>query len=427
MSNVRPAAFKRAFASLRTRNYRLFFFGQTVSLAGTWMQDVATAWLVLRLTESPVALGTMLTIRFAPMLALSLLGGVVADRFPKRRLLLIAQAVMLAQALVMGGLTSAGLITVVEIYVLSGIRGLADALDMPTRQAFVFELVGPRDTPNAIALNSTIFNAARVVGPAIGGVLVATVGTAICFYLNALSFLAVLLALTLMRTAELYTFPRRAEGNVLGRLAEGFRYARRTPDVLLVFFVLGTLGTFGCNFNVILPLIARYVVDSGPTGLGAITAAAGFGSLLAALSVAYRARPSRRVLLLSASVFSALLCLVALSRSLPVTVGLLFLQGGFGVVFLTTCNIRLQLLAPAELRGRVMAIYALLLVGTAPFSSLLIGVLAEKTGVQATILEMGALCLLGVVFGVGYAHRVEVWSAPEAALGGQLHARKPGP
>ena len=409
------AAFKEGFRSLHNRNYRLFFFGQTVSLAGTWMQDVAQAWLILRLTDSPLALGTMIMIRFLPMLGLSLFSGVVVDRFPKRSLLLVTQSVMLVQALVLAGLTSAGLATVGLIYLLSGIRGVADALDMPTRQSFVVEMVGPQDVPNAVALNSTMFNIARIAGPALGGVLVATVGTAICFYVNAASFLAVLVALVLMRTADLHSVAPRRDGRVLPELVEGLRYARRTPDVFLIIITLGFLGTFGYNFNIVVPLIAKYVVDSGPAGLGALTAAMGVGSLVAALFLAYRSRPSRKVLLLSASLFTLLWFCIGLSSRLVPSLILLFLVGSAGVVFMTTCNIRLQLLSPAHLRGRMMALYSLLFVGTTPISSELIGFMAERIGVRESIVGMSALCLLGVLAGTAYARRSRLFSLPDLA------------
>lgn len=399
---MRPTA---AFRSLRTRNYRLYFLGQLVSLAGTWMQEVAQAWLVLRLTDSPLALGLTVTIRFAPTLFLALLGGLLADRVPKRRVLMLTQTVMLAQAVVMTILTAAGLITFLHICLLSAVRGVADALDVPARQSMVVELVGPADVGNAVGLNSSLFNLARIVGPALGGIVVASLGVAVCFFINSVSFLAVLVALALMRTNELHAVARPAAGRVRTQLAEGIRFAVGTPQVVTILVLVAAIGTFGYNFQVILPLMAKYALGTGPAGLGALTSALGAGSLLAGLTAAHRTSVSQRVFLGGAAGFSLMLLLVGLSSSMPVTLGLLAGAGFCGILFHTAANTRLQLIVPDQLRGRVLSIYFLLFLGTTPLGSLLAGTLAEQRGVQETVVVLALLCAIGVGVGLLLALR----------------------
>lgn len=385
----------RTLRSLEHRNFRLFWTGQLVSLVGTWMADVALAWLVLDLTDSPVMLGVAMTLRFGPTLFLSLFGGVLADRLPKVRIIMATQSVLMLQAFVIAAFTSSGLITITLVYVLALVRGAAQAIDMPTRQAFVFELVGPADVQNAVALNSSLFNGARVVGPAIGGVLVSTVGVAACFWLNAVSFVPVLIALALIRPAEMHPVTRPAKGRVLRQLGEGFRYAVSTPDVALILGMVAVIGTFGYNFTVMLPLLARYAFDSGPVGLGALTSAVGVGSLLAAVFVASGGRPMRRTVLLGAGGFSFALLLLGLAPGQPAALVLLVIVGFFGILFHTSANSRLQLIVPGELRGRVLSMYALLFMGTTPLGSLLVGALAERQGIRVAIGEVAVVCLLG--------------------------------
>ena len=390
------------FRALRTRNYRLFWFGQVVSQMGTWMQRVAQAWLVLQLTDSPLALGTIATVQFTPVLIFSLFGGVLADRMPKRRLLIATQALMAVQALAFALLVTFDLITLPLIYALAAVLGVAAALDTPTRQAFVVEMVGPDDLANAVALNSTQFNTARIVGPALGGALVATLGVAACFWLNSISFAAVIGGLLLMRPAELHPSRKAARGNLVGQIVEGIRYAVTTPDAAQVVLLVGVIGMLGYNFTVLLPLVARYVLHWGPAGFGILTSAMGVGSLCAALAVAYASRPSEQVLLIGAAAFSALLFALGLSHWGAVSIPLLVALGGASIVFTSTANTRLQLIAPPELRGRVMSIYSLLFMGTTPAGALIIGVLAEAVGVQLTVVILAAGCSAGVLAAIAY-------------------------
>lgn len=407
-------AAERTFHSLKNRNYRLYWIGQVVSLSGTWMQRIAQAWLVLQLTHSPLALGTVTAIQFTPILIFSLFGGVVADRVPKWRFLLLTQSVMAVQALVLAILVASGQIHLFHIYLLAGVLGIASALDGPTRQAFVSELVGLDDLPNAVALNSTIFNTSRILGPAFGGLMIATVGTAGCFFLNAFSFLGVIGGLLLMDPTRFFTGRPIRRGNMIGQIGEGLRYAVTTPDTALPLILMAILGTFGYNFTVILPLIADEVLHMGPIGFGVLTAAMGVGSLAAALGVAYQGRATRQALLIGATGFSITLFLVALSHWWFITVPLLALLGLCSIIFSATANTRLQTVAPSHLRGRIMSIYQLLFAGTTPIGSLIVGGLAERSNVQWAVAIVAGLCLLGVVVGLVYLRTHSKELLPEA-------------
>lgn len=400
---------RTAFRALSIRNYRLFWSGQVVSQAGTWMQRVALSWLVLRLTDSPVALGTVTTVQFTPILVFSLFGGVLADRAAKRRLLIITQSVMLVQALTVALLTSMGLIQLWQIYGLALVLGIASALDQPARSSFIVEMVGPDDLPNAVALNSTQFNVARLLGPALGGLCIAWIGVAGCFYVNAASYVAVIAGLLLMRPSELFAVAgRRPQGHVLRQIGEGIRYAVTTPDIALVLMLMAVLGTFGYNFTVVMPLIARYVLHAGPAGFGVLTSAMGAGSLVAALGIAYGGRAGRTTLLVAGATFSLLLLALSASHWWLLTVPLAVVLGLASVTFTATASTRLQLLAPAHLRGRVMSLYALLFAGTTPIGSAVVGGLSHVLGVQWALAIMAGICLLGVLAGLLFLWRIRL-------------------
>lgn len=397
---------QRMFAALKNRNYRLFWTGQLISLVGTWMQTVAMSWLVLELTNSAFILGLVTAVQFTPILILSLFGGVLADRFPKRNLLLATQTTMLLQATALAVLTSTNLIQLPHVFILAAVLGFATAVDTPTRQAFVMEMVGAQDLANAVALNSTEFNLARLLGPAIGGITIATIGIAGSFYANAASYLAVIGSLILIRSADLFQGPRAERGGSwIVQITEGLRYARSTPDVLLVFIILAMIGTFGYNFSVILPLIAKNVLQSGAFGLGVLTSAIGVGSLISALGIAYSGKASVRGLLGGAVAFTILLLGVAVSSLWATIVPLLVGLGMASILFSATANTRLQLVTPPVLRGRVMSIYSLLFLGTTPIGSFTTGTLAEVSGVQPAIAELAGLCAVGVIAGLIYARR----------------------
>lgn len=398
-------AFERTFQSLKNRNYRLYWLGQVVSMSGTWMQRIAQAWLVLQLTNSPLALGTVTTIQFTPILLFSLFGGVLADRLPKWRFIICTQTVMALQALTLAILVGTGHIQLIHVYILAAILGIASALDMPTRQAFVAELVGRDALPNAVALNSTIMNASRIIGPALGGVLIAWIGVAGCFYFNAASFLAVIGGLLLMDPKKFFPGRPIKRGHVFGQIGEGLRYAVQTPDAALPLLLMGMLGTFGYNFTVLLPLISDEVLHASASGFGVLTSAMGFGSLLAAVGVAYRGQATRKTLMLGAIGFTILLGSLAFARWWVVLIPLLVALGLCSIIFTTTANTRLQLVAPPNMRGRIISIYQLLFAGTTPFGSLIIGGLAEKYGVQPATAIVAGACALGVIMAALYLWR----------------------
>lgn len=376
--------------------------GQLISQTGSWMQRLAQAWLVLDLTGSPVALGTVTALQFLPVLALSLLGGVLADRWSKRTFLLVTQGLQMVQAFVLGGLVVMGLVQLWHVYLLAALLGVTVALDQPARRSLPALLVAREHLVSAVALNSTLFNAARVVGPALGGVALAAIGAGGSFLLNGVSFLAVLAALALMRPSEFYGGEARGQGGVARQLGEVVRYAWRTPDIALILLVLAVLGTFGYNFNVVLPLLARYSLDSGALGFGGMNAALGLGSVVGSLLVAGQGGSSLHLMLGAGMGFGVLLALVALAPTYQVALAALFLVGMAGVVFSTTANTNLQLLSPDHLHGRLMSLYSVLFTGTTPLGSALTGVIAEHWDARAALLLNSFLCVAGVLAGMAY-------------------------
>ncbi len=405
---VRRAArrpLNRTFRSLRNPNYRLYWIGQVISMLGTWMQTIGQAWLVLRLTNSPLALGVITACQMMPVLLFGLFGGVIADRVPKRRLLVITQTMMLVQAAVLAVLTAGGWINLITLYLLAAVLGTATALDNPTRQSFVKEMVGPDDVPNAVALNSIVQNTARLAGPALAGLTIAAVGVTACFALNAVSFVAVIVALLLMRPERFYETPTPPRGRVLAQIGEGLRYALRTPEIAPIMLLTVVFGIFGYNFNIILPLLARYVLHAGPVGFGALSSAMAIGSLIGALRIAYSGIASQRMLLAGAAGFSALLLCVALSTRWLTVAPALAVLGACSITYFTTSTSRVQLSVPPELRGRVMSLYSFLDLGSAPIGSLLLGTLAKDFGVRPAVGAFAIACGVGTFAGFLYMRR----------------------
>jgi MFS family permease len=387
----------RGFSSLRIYNYRLYWFGQLISLVGTWMQRLAQAWLVLRLTNSPFALGTVTMLQFLPVTLFSLYGGVLADRFPKRRLLLTTQSLATVQAIVLAALTAMGLIRLWEIYILAAILGLSDAFDSPTRQAFPVELVGRDEVANAIALNSTLFNMSRILGPSLGGIAIATIGIAGCFWLNALSFLGAIGSLLLMRPERFFAVPKRQRGSTRELLAGGLSYSRRTPRVFVLLLVLFFLGTFCFNFGTILPLLSRFTLHSGSTGYGFLYASLGAGSVLAALFLAYGRRQTHRTVFVSGAAFVAMFALVGISHLFALSIVLLLLTGMCSLTYSAATQTRLQVIVPDELRGRVMSLYTLLFQGSTPVGSFFVGTIAERWNVEVAMEVSAAIAGMGLL------------------------------
>lgn len=381
------------------RNYRLFWFGQLISLIGTWMQSVGQAWLVLGLTNSALDLGIVSALQFTPMLLFGLWGGVIADRVPKRRLLLGTQSTALVLALAMAFLTSTHLIQVWQIMVLATLLGMVNAVDMPTRQAFVGEMVDKEAIGSAIALNSSLFNAARLIGPAVGGLLIGWLGVASLFWLNAASFVAVIIALTRMRlTAAPSVAARPSMGS---QLVEGLRYVRRTPSVGLIMILIGVIATFGMNFQVLVPLFARGVLHQGASGFGFLLSALGAGSLVAAMALAFGGRVPRVGRVVAAALaFSLLEVAFAFSAWYPLSLLLLAMVGFCSILFTATANTIVQTSTPPALRGRVMSIYTTLFAGSTPLGSLLIGGLAHIYGAPLAMAVGGALSALGAGYGI---------------------------
>lgn len=404
-----PAAGKRAgrgarlmrqtFRALENENYRRFWIGQAIAMIGMWVQRVSQAWLVLRLTDSPFALGVAIACQTVPVLVLSLFGGVLADRLPKQRLLLVTRVIMLVQAALLAILTAGGWIQLIHVYLLAALWGVANAIDYPARQSFTKELVAAEDVPNAVALNSIVMNTARLGGPALAGLLIATIGVAACFALNAVSSLAVIVALLALRPDRFFEGHAPPRGGMLAQIGESFRYAARTPDLALVLFLAMIFGIFGYNFDIVLPLIARYVLDAGPIGFGALSSAMAVGSLVGALRIAHSGAASQRMVLLGAAGFGALLVCVAFADRWLLLVPALVLMGICSITYFTTATSRAQMIAPPELRGRVMSLYAFLDLGSAPVGSLLIGTLANRLGVQPAVTLFGTACLLGTLAG----------------------------
>lgn len=388
--------------ALGVRNYRLYWVGQFVSITGTWMQTTAVAWLVLKLTGSPLALGTVTALQFLPVMLFSLLAGVMADRLPRYRVVVVAQTAALLVTALFAALVATGLIQLWQIYLLAFVQGLINALNQPTQQAFAVELVGREDRSSAVALNATLIHTSRIVGPALAGLMFEPFGVATILACNAVSFVAVLIGLLRMDTRAFYVQPKRDRVPVLEGLREGLAYSWRTPDVLLVMILMAALGTFGYNFTITLPLIAEFVLHTDAATYGLLTTALGVGSLAAALTSAYTRTFTTRRLLGAAVAFSLLLGAVSLSTSLVPTALLLVCLGFAGITFTTTSSTLLQLTVPDELRGRVTSIYFLLFLGSTPIGGLLVGATSEALGVQAALMLCAVLCGLGVLGAAAY-------------------------
>jgi MFS family permease len=377
----------RAFAH---HDFRLFFAGQLVSLVGTWMQSVAQSWLVLELTNSPFRLGLVGTLQFAPVLALSFFAGALADRLPKRRLLITSQSVMCAQALLLAALVYRGHVQYWHVAVMAAVYGVANTIDMPTRQAFIVEMVGRESLRSAIALNSAMFNGARVIGPALAGLVIARWGTALAFFFNGLSFLAVIAALAALRAQGQ---PRASSGRSLRQeIAEGVRFALRTPRIALVLSLVMAVSAFFFNYNTLVPLLARDILHQDAHGFGLLMTSIGCGAVAGAIILASLGteRPPVRMLVVSALVLGAAMMLTAGVGRFGVAAALLAIMGFSGMLFMTGANTTVQLTVPDDLRGRVMSLHTLMFAGMTPFGALLVGTVTEALGARAGFLVTGA-------------------------------------
>ena len=405
------------FRSLRVRNYRLYTSGQVVSLTGTWMQRVAQDWLVLELSgNSGTAIGIVLALQFGPTLLFSLFGGVLADRYDKRRILLVTQSVMIGQALVLGLLDVSGHAQLWHVYALATVLGVASALDVPVRQSFVVEMVGPDDLPNAVGLNSVTFNLARIVGPALAGVLIAAVGTGWVFLGNAVCTVAVILSLAAMRPAELFRSP--PAGRSPGQLREGLRYVRARPALMLPMALVFVVGTFGMNFPVTMALLAKEVFGRGATAYGLFSTAIAVGSVCGALVASRRTgRPRLRVILLGAFAFGTLQALVGVMPTYWSVVVLLVPTGAAALTFTIAANSTVQLGSDPAFRGRVMALYLMCFLGGTPLGAPLVGVVSDVFGPRAGVVGSGAVCAVAAVVAAAWVARRRTAPARAAAAG----------
>lgn len=392
------------FRSLKNRNYRLFMSGQVISNTGTWMQRIAQDWLVLQLTHgSGTALGVTTGLQFLPLLLFGLWGGVLADRYPRRRLLMFTQAAMGVPALLLGILALTGQAQVWHVYVLAFVLGMGSAFDNPARQIFTHELVGKDDLPNAVALNSATFNGARIIGPAVAGLLIAAVGTGPVFMINAASFGAVLLVLGMMRDIKAKPpVPRKK-----GQLSEGLRYVRGRPDLISLLCVIGMVAGFGMNFQITTALVATEVFGKGASAFGLASAMLAVGALTGALLAARRIAPTRKVLYGAVLVFGIFEMLTGLMPTWPLFLGFLVPTGIALMTFTTAANATMQLSVDGEMRGRVMGLYMLVFLGTSPIASPLVGWLAEHAGPRATIVLGGLISVLTAAAVITYQRFAE--------------------
>lgn len=388
----------QGWRALRHRNYRLFFAGQAVSLVGTWMMTVAQSWLVLELTGDPFMLGVVSAAQFLPVLLLGLFGGLIADGLPKRRTLVITQAIAAVLSLVLFLLVVTGTVQVWQIVLIAVIGGIRNAVDLPTRQAFAVELVGREDIGNAVALNSALFNGARVVGPAIAGIVIGLSGVSVAFLIDGVSFVAVLAGLLLMREDELrrsaLPAPRPASARAaLTTIGDGLRYVRRTDLVLLATVVVGLASLFGLNFTVLAPALAQDVLHTDASGYGFLMAATGVGSLLTALAIAFRG--SSRPATIAAGALVLGVAEVALGVSGLMSVSLLAMAAvGVGTILMAaTANTVIQLTVPDDLRGRVMSVYTTVFAGSTPIGGLVMGAIAARAGVGEAFVVGGLACI----------------------------------
>jgi MFS family permease len=397
-------ATRKTFAALSVRNYRLYFTGQVISVSGTWMQMVAQTYLILFIlhgTGVNVAVATGL--QFLPMLFFGSFGGLIADRLDKRKLLYVTQASAGLLALAFGLLVVTGSAQISYVYVLAGLLGVVNLFDNPARQTFVSEMVGLDLLPNAVSLNSVVMNGARVIGPAIGGVLILTLGVSTCFMVNAASYVAVIVALTFMRTSELH--PTKAVERAKGQIREGFRYVWSTPDLRNPLLSMAVVGVFAFNFTVTLPLLAKFTFDGGAGLYSSFLAAMGAGAVCGGLFTAHRSRPSQKLLALIGVIFGVLILAVAVAPTRTVAIFLLVPMGAASIAFIATNNAILQLRSEPSMRGRVMSLNATAFLGSTPIGAPLLGWISDATNPRVSLLVGGVATLAASVPLVLYATR----------------------
>jgi len=396
LGSVRASA-RTTFASLQEPNYRRFLCGQSVSLVGTWMQRVAQSWLVLEVSGSGTAVGLVVALQALPVLVGGPYGGVVADRVDKRRLILFLQVGMGALALTLGVLVVTGAVALWQVFALALLLGLATCFENPARQSFILEMVGPEHLRNAVSLTAVLVNVARMVGPAVAGVLIAAGGTGLCFLVNAATFAAVVLSLATMDTARLHPAPPTARAP--GQLREGLQYVRRSPGLAVPLAMMALVGCLAFEFQIVLPVLAQQTFAAGGQGYGFMTAAMGAGAIIGGLAVAARSRNGPRALVVSAAAFGLSLAAVAAAPSLELALVGLAVTGAASVWFQSTGSATLQLNAAPSMRGRVMALWTVAFLGSTPIGGPIAGFVADRLGGRAGLLLGAVACLVAAGLG----------------------------
>lgn len=396
----------RTFAALRVRNFRLYFIGQLISTSGTWMQSVAQGWLVLQITGSSVDLGIAVALQYVPMLVLGSYGGLVADRHEKRRILYLTQSGAGLLALVLGVLVTTHHVTVGSIYVIAALLGVVNLFDLPARQSFVQEMVGRDLIANAVSLNSVLMNSGRLIGPSVAATFIALAGTAACFYANAASFIAVIVALAMMKRAD-FT-PMQTVERDKGQLRLGLRYVMETPRLRNVILAVAVVGTFAFNFTVTLPVFAHITFhQQNAANYGLLLGAMGLGAVIGGLVIAHRSNPTPQLLAGLALGFGVFMTLTALAPSLRLAALALVPTGAFSIAFMSTANSTLQLNSSQSMRGRVMSLYGVAFMGVTPIGAPLIGLIIAKSDPRVGIL-VGAVLTLATAAGLLVSLRVDV-------------------
>lgn len=398
LSRTLSAKLAQAFRALRYKNFQLFLGGQLISLVGTWMQQVAQSWLIYRLTGSSLLLGTLSFAGQVPVFLIAPLGGIVADRYNRQRIVIATQTASMLLALILAWLTLTNRVAVWHVVALSALLGVVNAFDIPARQAFLVHMVGKADLMNAIALNSSMFNSARMIGPAVAGVMVALMGEGWCFFANGISYLAVIAGLLMMRITLV---PREAQTtSPLENILEGFRFARNSPPIRMLLLMLALCSLVATPYTVLMPIFAGEILHGGPRGLGALMGATGIGALLAAMILAARTelRGLGRWIVWASGGFGVSLVLFAFSRSFWLSMGLLIPTGFALMLQMGATNTLLQSMTPDRMRGRVMAIYSMMFMGMAPFGALLAGAAAHRFGAPATVATGGLMCIGAAIY-----------------------------
>jgi len=408
---------RETFASLSNPNYRKYFTGQAISLIGTWMQSIAQSWLVLELTGSGTALGLVVALQTLPILVLGPYGGVIADRMDKRRLMMGLQSMMGVLALVLGTLTITGEVRLWHVYVLALLLGFNNCFENPARQAFVLEMVGPKDLRNAVSLNSVLVNSARAVGPAVAGIIIATGGLGVCFLLNALSFVAVVTSLARLDVSALQRSVPTIRAR--GQLREGFSYVRHTPVLAVPLLMMGIVGCLAYEFQVVLPVLAEKTFHGDARTYGSMTGAMGVGAVVGGLYVAAKGRTGLRSLVSSTAIFGVVILGAALAPNLGVELAAMGLVGAASVSVLSKGNSTLQLEAAPHMRGRVMALWAVAFLGSTPIGGPVAGAVSEQFGARVGLILGAAACLVAAALGAVAAQRLGSRSLRDRASSGR--------